>query len=42
MKLGVEPCLEIATVDIEGLASFIAGIQKDNGCLLYTSDAADE
>src|SRR5664280_1311221 len=31
MKLGVEPRLETLTVDIEGLASFIAGIQKENG-----------
>jgi len=31
MKLGVEPCVETLVVDVEGLASFIAGIQKENG-----------
>ena len=31
MKPDVEPCVEPVVVDVEGLASFIAGIQKEDG-----------
>jgi len=38
MKLGVEPCPEPLVVDVEGLASFIAGIQKENGEIPWSAD----